>query len=610
MDSRQDKQYLQIPRQTLSTLSFCEPTARQLSAWVSSLPMANIGETARQLYHAVIEFNQLRLSDQSRFELLELVRGPIYYICNALNSRYLLQSVVLDENQRKIANLAQALQTHLAIGYKIILTEFMNNGTGKAKEVVARSLHRVLADIAPNILRSYQLYLRTPPGIWRELHQLYQFAVAYNLTPYQLVDDMAASEKRLSITELYCRALLLGTCQPNQLHQRDLSEVYGALELWAADVQIEDVADERSTLIINPESDSGPIYRHLLKPQSLSDYMGLNTADLVRALHASQNTSASNGKNGTASIQFRVPDGINSVLINHLIQSWGGMKQRTFSRSPAAGEVEIAVGLIASHFHLSGQVGFYQQLYHTQSGLGNNPFIGSSAVHFDMSDSRSVKERQDVWEESFDAGRPLREETSVKHKTLGFGGENSIDPPRDSEEAPAKYIVSLVNTSPRGYCVRWQQSLAANVQTGEIIVIRENGANRWNLGIIRWIRQATKEGALMGVELIAPNAKPCAIRLLNKTGQHGDYMRAMIIPEIRQIGQPISIIVPRMPFQVGHKVGLNTEGREDKYQLIKRLQGTSAFNQYQIKSSDTKPAGQDKSVPQDDEGFESLWRQL
>ncbi|AJQ94393.1 hypothetical protein [Gynuella sunshinyii] len=608
MDSRQDKQYLQVPRQTLTTLSFCEPTARQLNAWVSSLPMANIGETARQLYHAVIEFNQLRLSDQSRFELLELVRGPIYYICNALNNRYLLQTVVLDENQRKIANLAQALQTHLAIGYKIILAEFMNNGTGKAKEIVSKSLHRVLADIAPNILRSYQLYLRTPPGIWRELHQLYQFSVAYNLTHYQLADDMSVSDQKLSVKELYCRTLLLGTCQPNQLHQRDLSEVYGALELWASDVQIEDVADERSTLIINPESDSGPIYRHLLKPQTLSDYMGLNTTALVRALHASQSSGASNGK-GTGTSGFRVPEGISAVLINHLIQSWGGMKQRTFSRSPAAGEVEIAVGLIASHYHLSGQVGFYQQLYHSQGGYGNNPFIGSSAVHFDMTEHKTLREHQDVWEESFDAGRATRNDINSNSKPLDFGGDSAIDVPRDAEETPPKYIVSLVNTSPRGYCVRWQQSLAANVQTGEIIVIRENNANRWNLGIIRWIRQAAKEGALMGVELIAPNARPSAIRLHNKTGQHGDYMRAMIIPEIRQIGQPISIIVPRMPFQVGHKVGLNIDGREDKYQLIKRLQGTSAFNQYQIKSSESKPLNQDKSAT-DDDGFESLWRQL
>ncbi len=608
MDSSQQRQYLQIPEQNLSTLSFCEPTARQLNAWVSNLPMANIGETARQLYHAVIEFNQLRLADASRYDLLELVRNPIHYVCNALNRRYLSQSIVLDENQRKIANLSQALQTHLATGYKIIINNFLKQGSGKAKDIVAKSIHRAMSDIGPSILRSYQLYLHTPRGVWHEVHQLYQIAVAYNLTNFRMADEQNSSDATISIQDVYARILLVGTCQPNQLHQRDLTEIYKALEVWASHVQLDEVADEKSTLLINPESDSSPVYRHLMKPQQYSDYMGLNTAMLVRALHQSQVAQRPGTSHLSQQTSISVPPGMATTLVHHLVQSWGGMKQRAFSRTPAAGIVEVAVGLIPTHFHLSGGIGFYRQLYQGSASESSNPFLTQAAQgRFEASDTIATRTKTDIWEDSFDAGKNL-----IPHNDRMDVMEEGIDFPADAVEEHPKYEVSLINTSPRGYCLRWSGNLVANVQTGEIVTLRSEGSASWNLGVIRWMRQSTKDGAQLGIELIAPNAQPIAVRTLNKTGQHGDFMRGLLVPEIKSIGQAASLVVPRMPFQVGNKVGVTVKGTESKYQLIKKLQGTSTFNQFQIRSFDVKSQTPDPEPPsaQEEDGFESLWRKL
>lgn len=480
MDKKRERQYLQIPEQTLSTLSFCEPSARQLNAWVSSLPMANIGETARQLYHAIIEFNQLRLTEQSRYDLLELVRNPIHYVCNALNRRYLTQSIVLDDSQRKIANLAQALQTHLAIGYKTIIESKLREPNSKNKELVARSIHRCLSDLAPNILRSYQLYLRTPPGIWQEIHSLYQISVAQNMARFKLSDEQNQNEEPLGIQELYSRLLLLGSCQPNQLHQRDLGEIFQALESWSSKVSIDEIADEQSTLIINSEIDSGPVYRHLMKPQSYSDYMGLNTSSLVRALHQSLIPP----QQGVAAQApgIIIPQAINTNIVQHLVQSWGGMKQRAFSRSQSAGEVEVAIGLTAVHYRLSNGIGFYRQLYTSEatSTESVNPFMGAAVAQFDSQDTQAARAKSDIWEGSFDAGKNLIP-GAIDVPVEG----QSTEQEGDSGESYPEYLAELINTSPRGYCLGWNGPLASNVQTGEIVAIRETGNNRWNLGIIR-----------------------------------------------------------------------------------------------------------------------------
>jgi hypothetical protein len=589
-----DQPYLNIPEQTQSTLTFCDPTARQLKAWVEILPMANIGETSRQLYHAIIEFNQLKISDTSRLELMDLVRGPIHFVCEQLNNRYLNQGVVLDEQQRKVANLAQALQTHLAIGYKIIIQHLLAQGNLKQKAPLAKSVHRAIHELMPAVLRSYQLYIQTPAGIWQEVHQLYQIASAFNLQNEAINDPV--ENTNISIQQAYIKTLLLGACQPNQLLQRELSDVFECLGKWATYLEIDEVADEKSVLVINPEVDSAPQYRYLIKKTNLSDYLGLNVLPLVRILHSDHKILSSVNRTTQPAI---VPERFNVGLLEHLIQSWGGMKQRSFSRTPAAGQVSIAVGLTATHFHIAGGIGFYSLLYGS-GAHGDNPFIGAVGGRFSASDTQAVRAQQDVWEDSFDANGHARMSSD---DAIEFGKEKSEDHPR--------FLGQLVNVSPRGYCIQWVDAPAPNLKTGEVIAIKEDQLQHWNLGVVRWIRQAKDFGTQMGVELLAPNSQPCGIRQLHKTGAHGDYLRALYIPEIKAIGQDASVLTPRLPFTVGNKVTINLDGREEKYQLTKRILSTGIISQFQVRAVTQKAIEPTRrATPDEGDNFESLWRQL
>jgi hypothetical protein len=589
-----DQPYLNVPEQTQSTLTFCDPTARQLKAWVDSLPMANIGETSRQLYHAIIEFNQLKISDASRLELMDLVRGPIHFVCTQLNNRYLNQGVVLDDQQRKVANLAQALQTHLAIGYKIVIQHMLEQGNLKQKAPLARAVHRALHELMPAVLRSYQLYIQTPAGIWQEIHQLYQIASAFNLQNEVIKDPVENTS--LSIQQAYIKTILLGACQPNQLLQRELSDVFTCLGQWASYLEIDEVADEKSVLVINPEVDSSPQYRYLVKKSNLSDYLGVNVLPLVRILHNDHKILSAAERAQKPSV---VPEKFSLGLLEHLIQSWGGMKQRSFSRTPASGQVAIAVGLTATHYHIAGEVGFYSLLYGSMAH-SDNPFIGAVGNRFSSSDTQSIRTQQDIWEESFDANGHAR-----------MSADDGIDFGGDAEEEHPKFLGQLVNVSPRGYCIQWVDTTATNLKTGEVISIKEDQLQHWNLGVVRWIRQGKEFGTQMGVELLAPNSRPCGIRQLHKTGSHGDFLRALYIPEIKAIGQDASVLTPRMPFNVGNKVTISLEGKEEKYQLTKRILTTGIISQFQIRAVTQKGIEpQRPSSPEEGDSFESLWRQL
>src|SRR5690606_24941570 len=121
MDNTAHTPNLRVPQQTLTSLSFADSNEKGITDWIANLPKANIGETARQLYQGLIELNQLQVSPEKRLAMLEQIRPQVHYVCSSLARYYLGQSIVLEDRPRKVANLSQSLQNHLASGYKTVV---------------------------------------------------------------------------------------------------------------------------------------------------------------------------------------------------------------------------------------------------------------------------------------------------------------------------------------------------------------------------------------------------------------------------------------------------------------------------------------------------------
>ncbi|MDC6700787.1 hypothetical protein OEZ73_27265, partial [Leclercia adecarboxylata] len=118
--------------------------------------------------------------------------------------------------------------------------------------------------------------------------------------------------------------------------------------------------------------------------------------------------------------------------------------------------------------------------------------------------------------------------------------------------------------SPGGYCLAWDGEVPSQLQAGELLGLRDGNAQTWSIALVRWIRQVRGGNTQMGVELIAPQAQPCGLRLPRKVHQGSEYLRALLLPEISAISQPATLIAPRLPFQEGHKVQINRNGEEQR----------------------------------------------
>ncbi|MDI9244858.1 GTPase [Marinobacter sp. CHS3-4] len=604
MDGKTLKPDLDVPEQKTASLSFCETTPKAFKDWVNQLPMANIGEASRQLYHAIIELNQLFASHSQRLQYLELIRPKIHFVCEELSRHYLGLSIALPEKQRKIANLSQALQLHCASGYKLCIMECMDNGgVDKNKKAIATAAHRAISELASTVLRSHQLYCPSPSRSWLECHRMFRFALRNKLHGHSVDDDNLTQRRSSTVEDAYKRLLLLGCARPNQLRQSELALVYNLFETCTDQVEIGPEAPDDSLFVVNLERDSSPIYRSLLDHTPGHESLNFDTrnlsAEISEVLHARSHSSE-------ADSPLRLPTSVSNTLLTHLSQALGILAKRNFNRIASQGTLEICVGLTATHYYVSGGKTFNQFV------SGNNELATQDEPDGNMF-LRKSRQREDAWAGAHDAG-PSDELTQSADTPINF--RNSIGAKPDSASSgsqPKSHHALLINTSPGGYCVTWETSVPTSLQAGEVLGVREQSNHPWSIAVVRWIRQVRNQGTQIGIELLAPSAAPCGVRLIQKVGNSSEYLRGLLLPEISVVNQAATLITPRLPFQSGSRISMLYDGREDQGTLSRKVSATGSISQFELKlqNAGSSPVqGPQSSSGTSEDEFDSLWPSL
>lgn len=636
---------LKIPDQNLDKLTACEATVPAFQAWVEALPKANIGETSRQVYTTVEELGHLVVDSSTRLNLLELIRNPVHYVCDALGKHFLNQPALLKEKQLKVANLAQALQSDLALGYKTVVLQQV--GTARAGDkLLATAIHRAVTELSRTLLRSCQLYAAAPENVWLDLHQLYRIAEEKDLLDVVVDEDTNRWQTRTNVGGAYKRALMLGCCRPNQLRQRDLQNVYNAIELWTEKAEIHDEGKADDLFSFDIEQDLPPAYRGLAAEEHAPEsWRGMDTARLVKALDVYSHTVASGAPARSNPEAAEVPEDITPQVLDHLASAWGVMSERAFSRREAGAAVTICVGLTAVQYFVAGLIDFDIQMaggvtLSLESGK-SNPFIneentlrGRTMAHGQAGGS------DDPWGGAFDAGGGGFKDINVDmlERILGgsAGGDaasgsakgpkvsrrEQLEAMADQEATHPLYEVKIVNTSPGGYCVDWEDDASERIQDGQIVGLREEGEVSWGIGVIRWIQRRDVKHLRTGIELISANAFGCGAAVLHKDRPKLEFMRALEIPEMDAVNLPATLIVPNVPFRPGNKVYINRMGTITKAVLNETVSSTGSFNQFQftvlaVGGQETEPQGDadggdgDKAPKSDSpDDFDSLWTDL
>ncbi|QXI01079.1 molecular chaperone [Pseudomonas monsensis] len=574
---------LRAPAPTQSHLSFCEASPRDFKRWIAGLPKANIGETARQLYQGLGELNQLLTPSDNRLQLLELLRPEVYFVCQHLERQFLHQAIMLDERSRKISNLCQALQSHLAIGYKQIVLRITPKYSKDRATLLSTALQRAAHALKGQLVRATQLYSPAPEQLWFELHQLYRSACELQLQHKRVHDDLASLTPELSLEQNYIAALLLGSARCNQLRQNQIARLAEVLEPWSALLKLNPGRPDDGLFAISAELDVGPRYRSMFRREQQAGLLGFDPQPLVNAVEAHllrQDTSP----------PLQVPNGMSQDTLQHLHATWGQAAERSFQRSVGQGNLTVCVGMSALHFYLGGERTFSELLKHP----------GARAANFS---SAVAKGEKDSWSQAFDAA-PLGNEQFLPYEEIQYDHLPEDESTTDSTPHYPTYTLPVINHSPGGYCLAWPDEVPAELQAGEMLGIQDSTSQGWSIAVIRWIRQVRGSGTQMGIELVAPHAQPCGLQLVRSRDDHSHYLRGLLLPEISAIDLPATLLAPRLPFQEGNKVLINTQGEEHRAGLDRRLASTHSFNQFAYRSLEAAQNGGSE------EDFDSLWKSL
>lgn len=598
---------LVVPAQNLAQLSFCASAKEShIKEWLQHLPLTQAQQVSAHIYTAVHEISRAQLSSDQRLAILELLRIPVDHTLTGLARKYLNQPLILPEAALKTATIAQAIQKHYLNSYLVLVRQVCQQPEVKkeAQELQALVIERALSALSLLTLRSYQLYLPIASQVWSEAHSLYQLACALQVEQVPIDDPLPHQQALQTIHQHYLRLLLLATARPNQLRQDEIENTYKLLATLAPHAELVSYLPKgkENLFVVLTNSNRPPFYKSHWRPQAVTDTgaaLELRTQNLLEKLTDIQNQ----GDNKDAAIN------LSSALAQHLQQAWSHLALRSFERQEINASIEVTVGLSNIHFHLANGQPFNVFLKRSK-GVADVPEKGDifhkRATQLKDAPSPSFT---DPWGDAFDIKGTVLEGATLP--TLNIEKKLLEQEQLDYQGQHPIYQVPLIDRSLGGYGLEWRGEIPLQVRAGELLGLREQGRDKWSLGVVRWVHQI-KGATQLGVQILAPHAVPVGIAIVHKTGETSEYLRALQIPELRAINQPASVITNAVSFHEYNKARLYnqaaaeaTENSDKSIQLTQRLFATGAFSQFAFRELMTTAA----PSPASKDDLSAVWKQ-
>lgn len=614
---------LEIPEQRKPGRQDFNLRPKKVDAWLASLPKANLGETARLIHHTLNQTNRLRYPFVDRFRFLEQMREPVHYVTDSMRKHFLGMTFPLPDKNRKIATATREIYSAMATGYKIAIEEMTrSHPLFQDKKLLATLLQRALFYSGRNLLTAYQIYAPCGASTWQELHRLYAYAESRKLHKTVLSDyQQQATDKTTALAE-YLRLLLLALTSPYQLRQGEIFRIYLALERWTPRLELRPLAlqaagDSKTRFLVRLDQDAPPrpAAYSVIHEARQPDYRTLDTETLTWLLREEIRSNEEVLSTTLTSVDLGRPD-LSHDLLRRLLVAWGAETRRGFSRSPKHEQVEVTIGLSATHRFLN---------YLARRQRADRDQFERRA-RYESQEVKNINDPQlDVWDmvyatdtSSFDTSGivPLVDEELARHDTGGKSDDPTPASPTRNYQAGSWLIL---NESASGYCLEYHEQDSTRAQVGELVGIRRDHHGKtlkWGIGVIRWLKFAGGQAdertktVQMGIEMLNPAAAAVGIRPAAASNTPENYQRTLMLPEIRAMHQPATLITGPVPWRPGQHAVVNLLGKELPVVLTHVLQNTGLFAQFQFQfqyqSPDKRP---DNDAPQED-ALAQVWSSI
>ncbi len=240
-------------------------------------------------------------------------------------------------------------------------------------------------------------------------------------------------------------------------------------------------------------------------------------------------------------LRSKQPDTQWRTLLQHLLTAWGMSSKRCFSRFQETTEnIELAYGFGAIHQCLNAPAALATE---NKSSFGHHL-----------------------------AARPGNKRRTPGSSTAALDGQ--------------LYSITALNVGAGGACLKWEEASPGKMRIGELLAVRHGhrSGQGWDIAVIRWLKMRSDRSMEFGIQLLAPDAAPVAVRLCSEEESNHDYLKGLYLPQLKATRQPASLIVPAFLYHVKDIVSVRMEHREVRLRLVETLESNRIYSRFQFSS--------------------------
>jgi len=564
---------LDLPRREKPGRLAFNASTPAIQAWIDDLPLLNTDRTLVLVSGALDQLNSLDIPPQQRHEALELLSTSVICIIDALKKAFLGKQLPLQPDNLRQATQAMELCNRMAIGYRVVVDDA---GSSDAQcPLLCTAIHRAIRYLSEVLLTSYQIYVQYPAGLWDIIHALFGLAEELRLSTLLVTDNTLHTAASSSIETIYKQSLLLSLACPYRLRQNEIHYVYNGLLEWATASRLYQIntTQKLGLFAVNLRSDLPPAYRSLHEDlHAGGNWRILDTSEMAHRMQ--QVISAQAGSTARTS-------GLGDAqTMQRLMLAWGVMPKRKFNRYRQDASIQLVMGLNSIH-RLSATPTVEED--HKKNGI-------TETIHdhqYLQDPTFEITTRINTVIPS-DKGNGTSEKANGSPDKLLRGAYSAASGGTNPVE-----LWKMENLSAGGFCLLWDSESASCAQVGELVSIlsrEENDKDNRQLGVIRWMKFTPEHGLELGIQLLSPGATAVWAYVCENDLRPSNKLQGILLPEIKAINQPASLLLPSLPFRTGCNSTLENQGRKEAIILTRQLENTGTFAQYNF----TPAAGSNK----------------
>ncbi len=462
-----DSLRLTYPAQQQGQHLLVETRPDQLKHWLEALPFGDMRRTVPQVSQAIASLNRSEMSHQQRAELNALFDHTYELISDYYRPRIMMRPRGQQFASRSEGDELQLLTREMAFAYKLLVTETIEKRSfwSKKDKPLAKALNLATHYLGLILLEHYETYSPVPVYIWRELNAIYGYAARNEL------DQMESLESDYrhclpTVDDSYIRICLVALANPYQMDRGEHWEMNKFLGHWGGLARLSDDPDDftkRNCFVVDLASENKPNYG----VNALEDPEDPN----LRLLVTQELTAKIGYLIAQLETERKLPQpgffpGITEADANNLMQRmqshWDFRVERIAPRYPIINQLDVIWGLNKSHAVLTAQ----------------DP----------LSPNASAEIREGSRE--------------VLAAMLG--------------EQPGQLRWDAVNASDGGICIAQHYHSVEQLRIGQLAALREyidgKPSQRWQLGIVRWLRGDKRKGTSLGLQYIKGELQAVMIR--------------------------------------------------------------------------------------------------